>query len=183
MDHSAHVAYTVLFLYSSVPKIKERLTLPTEQVTKVSIPIPSKWGIHATIADRPIVWGEFIINSITENRVAGTINFRGIPIPIHGSWNERTKQITFDSAYATFSGNLTIFDDPPIRIRHFVLSGRLTMKPPSLQAGEYGTWIATTDISLSGNTMPYKYAGQLPPVGVFLTSNLLNQQYSGRYRG
>ncbi|MGC6584931.1 hypothetical protein ACPV3A_08170 [Paenibacillus sp. Dod16] len=165
--------------------------MQTAQVTMVSIPFPTKWGIRADIAGRPIVWGELIINSITDNRVIGTINFRGMPIPIHGSWNESAKQITFDSPYATYSGNLTIFDDPPIRIRHFILSGRLIMKPPSLQAGEYGTWIATTDISLnaypiSGNSLPYQYTDQLPPVGVFLTSNILYQlqeQHLGRFRG
>jgi hypothetical protein len=155
--------------------------LPTAQVTMVSIPFPTKWGIQADISGRPIVWGELIINSIADSRVTGTINFRGTPIPIHGSWNESAKQIAFDSPYASYSGNLIIFDDSPIRTRHFILSGRLIMKPPSLQAGEYGTWIATTDISLnensiSGNTSPYKYTDQLPPVGVFLTSTLLHQQ-------
>lgn len=161
--------------------------MQTEHVTTVSIPFPSVWGIHAAIAGRPIIWGTLIINSITENRVMGTVNFRGIPIPIHGFWDESTKQITFDSPYATFSGNLTIFDDPQIRIRHLMLSGRLIMKPPSIQAGEYGTWIATTDISLnqypiSGNTLPYN-TNQLPPVGVFLTSNILSQTQQQNFRG
>jgi hypothetical protein len=160
---------------SSILKVKERSTLSIAHVTMVSIPQPSKWYIHTSIAGRPIIWGSLIIDSITDNRVVGTINFRSTPIPIHGEWIENTNQITFDSPYATFSGNLSIFDDPPIRIRHFILRGRLIMKPPSLQAGEYGTWIATTDICLnehtiSGNTLPYKYTDQLPPVGVFLTS-------------
>lgn len=168
--------------------MKESLALETSQVTTlVSFPFPSVWGFHAAIAGRPIIWGTLIINSITDNRVIGTVNFRGIPIPINGFWNESTKQITFDSPYATFSGNLTIFDDPQIRIRHFILRGRFLMKPPSLQAGEYGSWIATTDISLneypiSGNT----YTEQLPPVGVFLTWNILHQlqhQNFGGYRG
>lgn len=156
--------------------------MQTAQATLVSIPSPSKWGIHATIASRPIVWGELIINSITQNRVLGTINFRGVPIPIQGSWNEGNKQIAFDSPYATFSGTLTVFDDSSLRIRHFVLNGRLMMKPPSIQAGENGTWIATTERSLnefpiSGNTLSYQNAGQLPPVGVFLTSDLLHQRH------
>jgi hypothetical protein len=163
--------------------------LQTTPATMVSLPSPSVWGFNAAIAGRPIVWGKLNINSTTDNRVIGTVNFRGTPIPIQGSWNERTKQITIDSPYATFSGNLTIFDDTPIRIRHFILSGHFIMKPPSLQAGEYGTWIATTDISLnqysvSGNTLQSKPTGQLPPVGVFLTSNILHeQQNSERYRG
>lgn len=149
----------------------------------VSIPFPSKWGISASIAGRPIIWGVLIINSITgNNKVFGTINFRGTPIQINGYWEENTKQIRFESAYATFSGNLTIFDDPSISIRHFILNGRLIMKPPSLQAGEYGTWIATTDRSLTGYPVS---SSTLPPVGVFLTSNILSQmkQNYGRYWG
>ena len=140
------------------------------QKIPLSIPFPSRWGIHATIAGRPIIWGILIINSITNNRVSGTINFRGTPIPINGNWHEGTKQIRFDSPYATFSGHLTIFDDVPIKIRHFLLSGQLIMNPPSLQAGEYGSWIATTDTNLTG---PPIKSDSLPPAGVFLTSDLL----------
>jgi hypothetical protein len=147
--------------------------LPTPQKTMVSIPSPSKWGIHADIAGRPIIWGTFIINSITDNRVNGTINFRGTPIPINGYWDESTKQIRFDSPYATFSGNLSLFDDHSIRIRHYILSGRLLMKSPSLQAGEYGSWLATTDTSLTGSPIT---SNTLPPVGVFLTSDILYGQ-------
>lgn len=95
----------------------------------VSIPFPSKWGIHATLAERPIVWGLLIINAITDNRVIGTINFRGTPIPINGYWDGNSNQIRFDSPYASYSGHLSIFDDPSIRIRHYILSGRLIMKP------------------------------------------------------
>lgn len=46
------------------------------------------------------------------------------------------------------------------------------MKPPFLQAGEYGTWVATIDTSLTGSPIS---SNTLPPVGVFLTSNLLIQ--------
>lgn len=143
---------------------------PTEKV-RVSMPFPSRWGIHAEIAGRPMVWGELIINSITGNRVMGTVNFRGTFIPINGYWNEGAKQISFDSPYAVYSGNLTMFDDPTTRIRHLVLSGRVTMKPPSLLAGRNGTWVATTDTSLTG---PAVSNSDLPPVGAFLTSNILH---------
>ncbi|MGW9017025.1 hypothetical protein [Priestia megaterium] len=135
------------------------------------MPFPSRWGIHAEIAGRPMVLGELIINSIIANRVMGTVNFRGNLIPINGYWNEIAKQIDFDSPYATYSGNLTMFDDPTTRIRHLVLSGRVTMKPPSLLAGRNGTWVATTDTSLTG---PPVSSSDLPPVGVFLTSNILH---------
>ena len=65
---------------------------PTEKV-RVSIPFPSRWGIHAEIAGRPMVWGVLIINSITGNRVIGTVNFRGTLIPINGYWNESAPKI------------------------------------------------------------------------------------------
>jgi len=145
---------------------------PTKKV-RVSMPFPSRWGIHAEIAGRPMVWGLLIINSITGNRVRGTVNFRGTLIPINGYWNENTKQISFDSPYATYSGNLTMFDDSTTRIRHLVLSGQVSMKPPSLLAGRNGTWVATTDTSLTG---PAVSNSDLPPVGAFLTSNILHSR-------
>ncbi len=145
---------------------------PKEKV-RVSMPFPSRWGIHAEIAGRPMVWGVLIINSITGNRVMGTVNFRGTLIPINGYWNEGSKQITFNSPYATYSGNLTMFDDSTTRIRHLVLSGRIIMKPPSLLAGRNGTWVATTDTSLTG---PAVSNSDLPPVGAFLTSNILHSR-------
>ncbi|PLS17574.1 hypothetical protein CVD28_11290 [Bacillus sp. M6-12] len=138
--------------------------------TSVTLPFPSRWGIHAAVGGRPVVYGIFNINSVTGNRVVGTVNFRGRDIPINGYWDENTKQLRVDSPYATYSGHLTIFDDPSIRIRHYILTGRLTMKPPSLQAGQYGTWVATTDTVLAGAPIS---SGVLPPVGVFLTSDLL----------
>ena len=148
---------------------------PTEKV-RVSMPFPSRWGIHAEIAGRPMVWGGLIINSIIGNRVMGTVNFRGTLIPINGYWSESAKQIDFDSPYATYSGNLTMFDDSTTRIRHLVLSGRVIMKPPSLLAGRNGTWVATTDTSLTG---PAVSNIDLPPVGAFLTSNILHSRLEG----
>jgi hypothetical protein len=43
------------------------------------------------------------------------------------------------------------------------------MNPPSAQAGEYGSWIATTDTNLTGPPIKSDF---LPPAGVFLISNL-----------
>ncbi|WP_330501584.1 hypothetical protein V2I71_21445 [Peribacillus frigoritolerans] len=102
----------------------------SQGTASVSFPFPSVWGIHSSIAGRTNIWGTFSIHSIIDNRVVGTVNFRGSPIPINGFWNENTKQIAFDSPYATFSGNLTIIDDQQSRIRHFILQGRFLMKPP-----------------------------------------------------
>ncbi|PLR91672.1 hypothetical protein [Bacillus sp. T33-2] len=140
------------------------------QGTTASLPYPSRWAIHAAIAGRPVVYGTLVIDAISNNRVTGTVNFRGRRIPITGFWDERNKQIRFDSPYASYAGNLAIFDDPQIRVRHFMLRGRIVMKPPSLQAGEYGSWIATTDTVLTGP--PLSTQG-LPPVGAFLTSELM----------
>ncbi|MED0661359.1 MULTISPECIES: hypothetical protein [Bacillus] len=53
------------------------------------------------------------------------------------------------------------------------------MKAPSPQAGESGSWIATTNRELTG---PPIKNGALPPVGVFLTSDLLNQSTGQYYR-
>lgn len=101
----------------------------------------------------------------------GTVNFRGTLMPINGYWNESAKQISFDSPYARYSGNLTMFDDSTTRIRHLVLSGRVIMEPPSLLAGRNGTWVATTDISLTGSAVSNS---DFSPVGAFLTSNILH---------
>ncbi|KHD86470.1 hypothetical protein [Heyndrickxia ginsengihumi] len=144
--------------------------MASPQKSSTSIPFPSDWGIHATIAGRPIIWGVLTLHSITNNRVSGTINFRGTPIPINGYWNESSKQLTFQTPYASFSGHLTLFDDAGIHIRHLLFSGPLIMNPPSLQAGEHGTWIATTNTNLTG---PPIKGNLLPPAGVFVTSNLL----------
>ncbi|MED1203261.1 hypothetical protein [Heyndrickxia acidicola] len=145
--------------------------MQTNEKITVSIPVPSQWGIHATISGRPFISGTFIINSITDNKVSGTINFRGIPIPINGDWDETSKQIHFDSPYAAFIGLLTVFDDASISIRHLVFRGLLRMNPHSLHAGESGSWIATTQTNLTG---PPIKSDLLPPVGVFLTSNFLH---------
>jgi len=135
-----------------------------------SLPYPSRWGLSVEISGRPVLWGVLIIDSVTEGRVIGTVNFRGTPIRINGTWNENAKQLFFDSPYASYSGQLQIFDDTQIKVRHLILSGRFIMKPPSSQAGVYGNWIATTDKELTGTPIN---TGALPPVGAFLTSDLL----------
>lgn len=152
----------------------------TRQNATQSLPVPSLWGIDAEIAGKPIVRGTITINSISGNTITGTANFRGNPIPIQGTWDENAKSIRFDSPYATFAGQLAIYDDAAIKVRHLVLSGKFLMKPPSLQAGESGNWIATTDTALTG---PPINSGVLPPVGVFLTSDILYNTGMRSYRG
>ncbi|MBT2691664.1 hypothetical protein [Bacillus sp. ISL-55] len=142
----------------------------TRQNATQILPVPSRWGIDAEIAGKPIVRGTITFNSLSGNTLTGTANFRGNPIPIQGTWDENAKTIRFDSPYASFAGQLTIYDDTGINVRHLVLSGKFLMKPPSLQAGELGNWIATTDTALTG---PPINTGAIPPVGVFLTSDLL----------
>ncbi|MFJ7306239.1 hypothetical protein [Peribacillus frigoritolerans] len=56
----------------------------SQGTASVSFPFPSVWGIHSSIAGRTIIWGTFSIHSIIDNRVVGTVNFRGRPIPING---------------------------------------------------------------------------------------------------
>jgi hypothetical protein len=153
--------------------------LHNRQNTTQSLPVPSLWGIDAEIAGKPIVRGTITINSLAGNNLTGTANFRGTPIPIRGTWDENAKTIQFDSPYASFAGQLTIYDDAGINVRHWVLSGKFLMKPPSLQAGEAGSWIATTDTALTG---PPINSGAIPPVGVFLTSDLLYNTGRRNYR-
>lgn len=135
-----------------------------------SLPFPTRWGLSTEIGGRPIVRGVLTIDSVSGNTVIGTANFRGTPLPIRGYWDENTKQLRFETPYASFSGQLQIFDDAAIRVRHLNLSGRFMMKPPSLQAGERGNWIATANTVLTG---PPINTTALPPVGAFLTSDLL----------
>lgn len=52
----------------------------TRQNATQSLPVPSRWGIDAEIAGKPIVRGTITINSISGNSFTGTANFRGDPI-------------------------------------------------------------------------------------------------------
>ncbi len=144
--------------------------MQTAQNISHRLPFPSRWGLSSDIAGRPIVRGVLTIDSVSGNTVKGTANFRGTPIIINGNWDENTKQLRFESPFASFSGQLQIFDDATIRIRHLILSGEFVMKPPSLQSGARGNWIATTNSVLTG---PPIKTGGMPPVGAFLTSDLL----------
>ncbi|WP_156291933.1 hypothetical protein [Oceanobacillus salinisoli] len=144
--------------------------METRQNAMVELPAPSQWGIHTNLANRPLVMGTLSIDTVTDRTFSGTVNFHGTPLDITGEWNESTREISFDTPYATFSGNLSIFDDPSIGIRHFILRGSFLMKPPSIQAGATGDWIATTSTELTG---PPITNGGLPPVGAFTTTDLL----------
>ncbi|MGG1573054.1 hypothetical protein [Fictibacillus sp. NRS-1165] len=136
----------------------------------ITLPVPSRWGVSADVGGRPLIWGTVVFNSIEGNKINGTINFRGAPIPIQGYWTENSRQISFDSPYATFAGNLFIYDDPPISTRHYLINGRLSMKPTSMLAGEYGTWVASTNAYISGGGQSASQE-QMPPVGAFTTSD------------
>ncbi|MGG4555462.1 hypothetical protein [Paenibacillus humicus] len=97
------------------------------QTSTKSLPPFSIWGVHASVAGRPIVWGKLVMCGLPDQQIQGTIQFRGTPISIEGSWNESAQQIMFHSPYASYSG---IYDDVKIQLRHLVLTGRLQMLPP-----------------------------------------------------
>ena len=61
---------------------------------KQGLPVPSIWGTDASMAGRPIIRGDFIINSIKDNQIIGISNFRGTQLPFNGTWNEKFNQIT-----------------------------------------------------------------------------------------
>ncbi|WP_210365996.1 hypothetical protein [Bacillus sp. REN3] len=144
--------------------------MQTRQNQAISLPFPSRWGIDADIGERPIIRGILNIQSVSGNSVTGTVSFRNTHQPIIGTWDENRKQLTFESPYAIFAGQMAIYDDAAIRVRHFVLSGKFTMKPSSEMPGEFGNWIAASDSRLTG---PPIYTGAIPPVGVYLLSDLL----------
>lgn len=141
-----------------------------QQQTMATIPFPTRWAIIGDIAGRPLVRGFLTIDSIMNGTVTGTVNFRGVPLPITGTWNESTNQITFDSPYATFFGQLTIFDETVLSLRRFILTGTFLMKPPSLQAGEFGSWVASTDTFRPG---PPQFTSPVPTSALFILSDLL----------
>ncbi|MGG1658274.1 hypothetical protein [Brevibacillus sp. NRS-1366] len=118
------------------------------QVTRVSLPYPSTWEVQASFGGRPSSLGTLVINNVSGNRVSGAISFRRAFIPIQGFWNENTRQFWFESPYASFAGTLAFRDDPQINLRHYVLRGNVTMKTPSIRAGETGTWTATTNMRM-----------------------------------
>ena len=149
---------------------KGGVTLQTFRQSQSILPVPSQWGIIGEVAGRRLVRGILIIESITDGVVNGTVNFRGTALPITGSWNENTRQIAFNSPFASFSGQLLIFDQTGINTRHFILNGNFIMNPPSLQAGEFGQWVALVGTPLTG---PAQFTDPVPTTAAFLLSNLL----------
>jgi len=115
----------------------------------VRLPYPSDWDIQANIAGRPTRLGILRITGVTNNQVSGAVNFRGTFLPIQGIWEERTRELRFETPYASFAGTLASAEDPQIRLRHYALQGTVRMKHPSIRAGQFGTWTATTMIRTS----------------------------------
>lgn len=119
------------------------------QLTRVSLPYPTTWEIQARFGGRPTSQGTLVIQSVlNNNRLSGAVNFRGNFIPIQGTWNEPARQIVFDTQFATYVGNLYSLDEPQLNLRHYVLQGNVAMKPPSIRAGETGTWTAVTHVPM-----------------------------------
>lgn len=118
------------------------------QMTRVTLPAPSQWALQANISRRPTASGTLFIYSVANNTFNGAVNFRGTLLPTQGYWNESTRQIAFETPFASYSGVLTFFDEPQINTRHYLMRGNVRMKPGSIRAGEHGTWAATTDVRL-----------------------------------
>lgn len=118
------------------------------QMTRVSLPYPTTWDIQASFGGRPTSLGTLFIQSVTNNRVDGAVNFRGSFIPFQGIWNEAARQLVFETQFASFVGSMYSKDESGLNLRHYVLQGRVLMKPPSMRAGETGTWTAVTHVRL-----------------------------------
>lgn len=144
--------------------------MQTFQQSNISIPFPSVWAIIGEVAGRRLIRGVLAIESVRDNTVTGTINFRGTDLPISGTWDENTRRLMFNSPFASFSGQLSLFDQAAINTRHFILNGQFIMNPPSLQAGEFGQWVALTGTPRIG---PPQYSDPVPSTAVFLLSNML----------
>ncbi|MFD2369077.1 hypothetical protein ACFSO0_03650 [Brevibacillus sp. GCM10020057] len=118
------------------------------QMTRVSLPYPTTWDIQASFGGRPMSLGTLAIQSVTGNQINGAVNFRGTFHPIQGTWNEATRQIAFQSPFATFVGTMVSQDERGLPLRHYVLQGHVSMKPPSIRAKETGTFTAVTYMRL-----------------------------------
>ncbi|HJV44724.1 MAG TPA: hypothetical protein VJ824_03260, partial [Bacillota bacterium] len=79
------------------------------QASASLLPIPSTWRIVVSYGGRPTNGGELKLNTLSNQNISGTLNFRGVPIPIQGIWNQQTNQIQFRSPYAVFSGRLSTY--------------------------------------------------------------------------
>lgn len=119
------------------------------QIQQVTLPFPSTWDLQAGVGGRPMRTAPLVITSVVNNRISGTVDFRGNPLPVQGIWDEAAKQIQFDTPFASYVGQLSFLDEPAINMRHYLLRGTLRMKPPSTWAGETGSWAATTNIRMS----------------------------------
>ncbi|WP_238933696.1 hypothetical protein [Brevibacillus choshinensis] len=119
------------------------------QMTRVSLPYPTTWEIRARFGGRPVSQGTLFIQSVLNNNsLSGAVNFRGNFIPIQGVWNEAARQIAFHTQFASYVGTLLYQDEPLLNLRHYVLRGQVAMKPPSIRAGETGTWQAVIHLPL-----------------------------------
>ncbi|HJV47016.1 MAG TPA: hypothetical protein VJ824_14955, partial [Bacillota bacterium] len=112
------------------------------QASASLLPIPSTWRIVVSYGGRPTSGGELKLNTLSNQNVSGTLNFRGVPIPVQGIWNEQTNQIQFRSPYAVFSGRLSTYREPGIN--HYMLQGNYASTVGSNFPGAVGNWEATT---------------------------------------
>jgi hypothetical protein len=108
------------------------------------LPFPTSWYIEVSHGSMPTNAGTLIIQSVANGRVRGTLNFRGTPFPISGTWNEQANHLFFQSPYANFNGTLSIYREP--LYIHYTLQGNYLSTLRASFPGDIGTWYATTAI-------------------------------------
>lgn len=105
-------------------------------------PIPSTWQVFITSGRRPNTTGIMQITSMRNNQFSGTVNFRGVPLTLTGSWNPANYTIQFESPYVSFQGILATTAD--ITARYWSIQGTYVSKVSSDYPGARGTFVATT---------------------------------------
>lgn len=114
----------------------------TRQVTP--FPVPSTWQVYTYSGRRPNTTGIMQMTSMRNNQFAGSINFRGVPSPLTGSWNPANNSIQFESPYVSFQGVLTATADATAR--YWSIQGTYLSKVGSDYPGARGTFVATTSV-------------------------------------
>lgn len=107
-------------------------------------PIPSDWQVYIYSGQRPNTSGIMRITSMRNNQFSGSINFRGVPLPLTGNWNPANSSIRFESPFVSFQGILIATADSTAR--YWSIQGTYLSKSASDYPGSRGTFVAATSI-------------------------------------